>query len=84
MYHLFVVRSADRDRLRRHLAARGIETLVHYPVPIQRQPAFSFAADSRCPHADRLCAEVLSLPLYPSLAVATIEETGAAIRALKG
>jgi dTDP-4-amino-4,6-dideoxygalactose transaminase len=84
VYHLFVIRSPERDPLRHHLAARGIETLVHYPVPIPRQAAFASVPESHCPHADRLCAEVLSLPLYPSLDPAIVAEAGAAIRAFGG
>ena len=53
-----------RDALQRALAARGIETHIHYPVPIPRQPAFA-AAPRDCPVAARVCDEVLSLPLHP-------------------
>jgi hypothetical protein len=50
------------------LRARGlIETLIHYPVPIPRQPALASERPADCPVADRVCAEVLSLPLYPAL-----------------
>jgi len=67
VYHLFPVRSAERARLQAHLAAAGIETLIHYPVPIPRQPALASTEPAHCPIADRVCAEVLSLPMYPSL-----------------
>jgi hypothetical protein len=67
VYHLFVVRVPDRDRLQGQLAADGIETLVHYPTPIPRQQAFATTAPADCPIAARACAEVLSLPLHPGL-----------------
>lgn len=69
VWHLYVVRSPARDRLREHLAAHGVETLVHYPVPCHRQPAFAGTAlaDEHLPMADRLAGEVLSLPMGPSL-----------------
>jgi dTDP-4-amino-4,6-dideoxygalactose transaminase len=67
VYHLFVVRVPDRDRFQRQLAADGIETLVHYPMPIPRQKAFAHTAPADCPIAARVCAEVLSLPLHPRL-----------------
>ena len=67
VYHLCVVRSASRERLQRRLADAGIETLVHYPVPIPAQPAFAAFTGDACPVAARACNEVLSLPLYPSL-----------------
>ena len=66
-YHLFPVLAADRETLQARLAARGVETLVHYPVPIPRQPALADTDPRQCPVADRLCGEVLSLPMYPSL-----------------
>jgi dTDP-4-amino-4,6-dideoxygalactose transaminase len=67
VYHLFVVRAPDRNRLQQHLHAGGIETFIHYPVPIPRQPAFGDQRPADCPIADRVCGEVLSLPLYPDL-----------------
>jgi dTDP-3-amino-3,4,6-trideoxy-alpha-D-glucose transaminase len=76
-YHLFVVRTgaekgepagdARRVRLQRHLSDRGIETLVHYPIPIPRQPALAAANPAACPQAMTVCNEVLSLPLHPTL-----------------
>jgi dTDP-3-amino-3,4,6-trideoxy-alpha-D-glucose transaminase len=68
VYHLFPVLTGDRDRFQAHLAALGIETLVHYPVPIPRQPAARSWTPAPCPVADQVCARVVSLPLYPSLA----------------
>jgi dTDP-4-amino-4,6-dideoxygalactose transaminase len=67
VYHLFVVRSAARRELQAHLAARGIDTLIHYPVPIPRQPALARMQPADCPIAARACDEVLSLPLHPAL-----------------
>jgi dTDP-3-amino-3,4,6-trideoxy-alpha-D-glucose transaminase len=67
VYHLFVVRVPDRDSFQRQLAADGIETLVHYPMPIPRQQAFANTAPADCPIAAHACAEVLSLPLHPGL-----------------
>ena len=81
VYHLFVVRSGERAALQAHLASRGIETLIHYPVPIPRQPALAPAAPAMCPHADRVCAEVLSLPLSPALSDADVDEVASAVSA---
>jgi len=67
VYHLFVVRSRRRDRLQAHLTEAGIGTLVHYPVPIPRQPALARTQPCVCPVADAVCSEILSLPLYPAL-----------------
>ena len=67
VYHLFPVRSGNRDALQAHLRSAGIETLIHYPIPISRQPVVQALAPAECPVADRVCAEILSLPLYPTL-----------------
>jgi dTDP-3-amino-3,4,6-trideoxy-alpha-D-glucose transaminase len=61
--HLYVVRVQRREELAAYLASAGIGTGVHYPVPLHRQPAFQ--RDDRCPEAERACAEILSLPLWP-------------------
>jgi dTDP-4-amino-4,6-dideoxygalactose transaminase len=78
VYHLFVVRvrrdddqpesdDSARQVLQAHLAARGIETLIHYPVPIPQQPAFAAAQPGGCPIASQVCHEILSLPLHTAL-----------------
>ncbi len=84
VYHLFVVRSAARDRLQAHCAAQGIETLIHYPIPIPRQPALAAADPAACPVADRACAEVLSLPLAPHVTEPQIDAVASAVRAFPG
>jgi dTDP-4-amino-4,6-dideoxygalactose transaminase len=81
VYHLFVVRSSARDALQAHLAAHGIETLIHYPVSIADQPAIASAAPAPCPEAARACGEVISLPLYPALDDADVERVAAAVSA---
>jgi dTDP-3-amino-3,4,6-trideoxy-alpha-D-glucose transaminase len=80
VYHLFPVRSAARDALREHLAAHGIETLIHFPVSIPRQRALAGEQPAPCPIADRVCAEVFSLPLYPSLAETSVDRVAETIR----
>ena len=66
-FHLFVITCRERDALRAHLSARGVETAVHYPLPLHLQPPFRNAAAYPCPVAERVAREVLSLPLYPYL-----------------
>ena len=73
VYHLFPIRSALRDDLQRFLTLAGIETLIHYPVPVSRQPAIASERPGACPVADRVCAEVVSLPLHPGLADADVD-----------
>ena len=81
VYHLFPILSGDRAALQAHLKSRGVETLIHYPVPITRQPAFAEARPDRCPVTDRVCDQVLSLPLHPGLAARAIENVAAALHA---
>ena len=78
-YHLLVVRHAQRDSLRAHLRERGVETLIHYPEPIHRQPAFGGTDSPALPESERAAAEVLSLPLHPCLTGAEVEEVADAV-----
>jgi dTDP-4-amino-4,6-dideoxygalactose transaminase len=84
-WHQFVVRVADRARVREDLAGRGVETLVHYPVPPFAHPAFADLAvrPGAFPIAERLADEVLSLPVGPHLedggARQVVEALGAAL-----
>jgi dTDP-3-amino-3,4,6-trideoxy-alpha-D-glucose transaminase len=67
VYHLFPVRSAVRQTLQSSLSAAGIETLVHYPMPLTDQPAFTQYRRHECPVAARAATELVSLPLHPGL-----------------
>ena len=67
VYHLFPVRTMHRDALQAHLGAAGIETLIHYPIALTRQPAFAPYSPEPAPNAERAALELLSLPLYPRL-----------------
>jgi dTDP-4-amino-4,6-dideoxygalactose transaminase len=67
VYHQYVVRLDDRDGARSALAGQGIETGVHYPVPLHRQPALAGVTEGDFPAAERLAREVLSLPVFPEL-----------------
>jgi len=82
VYHLFPILSRERTALQAHLKARGIETLIHYPVPIPRQPALAREQPAQCPAADRVCNEVLSLPLHPGMSPEAIAEVASALDAI--
>jgi dTDP-3-amino-3,4,6-trideoxy-alpha-D-glucose transaminase len=82
VYHLFPVLAprGDRVALQQHLAASGIDTLVHYPVPIHRQPAFANLPTVACPCADDVSGRVLSLPIHPALDGSAAPAIAAAIQ----
>lgn len=69
VYHLYVIRTADRDGLMSHLKAAGIGSGIHYPVPLHMQKAYAWMnyRKSDLPVASRISAEILSLPMFPQL-----------------
>lgn len=81
IYHLYVVRSPRRDGLQRHLAERGVGSLIHYPVPVHLQEAYLDLGHSRghLPATEQCADEILSLPLYPELPDEQIVEVAEAI-----
>jgi dTDP-4-amino-4,6-dideoxygalactose transaminase len=67
VYHLAVVRVPGRERVERRLAAMGIQTGIHYPVPCHQQAPYLSFADGRLPAAEEAAAEILSLPIFPHI-----------------
>ena len=68
VYHLYVIRSSDRDALQQHLSRGEVQTQIHYPIPVHRQPAYAeIAAGVDLPITDQVCGEILSLPMHPWL-----------------
>ncbi|MEW6740158.1 MAG: DegT/DnrJ/EryC1/StrS family aminotransferase [Nitrospirota bacterium] len=69
VFHLYVIRSEQRDKLQSFLKSRGVGALVHYPVPVHLQPAYEHRlyADIPLVETERSAREVLSLPMYPEL-----------------
>jgi dTDP-4-amino-4,6-dideoxygalactose transaminase len=64
-HHLFVIRHPERDRIREHLRAAGVETMIHYAHPLHQQPAYHTA--QTLPETERWAAQVMSLPLNSTL-----------------
>ena len=75
VYHQYVVRTEHRDALQVHLKSRGIDTGIHYPVPLHRQAAWgrTYGDAGSFPRAERLADRILSLPVFPDLTDAEVE-----------
>lgn len=74
VFHLYVIRSPQRDRLRQYLSENGIGTQIHYPVPCHRQNAYAdlALAVGSYPVAEQMAREILSLPIYPEMSDAEV------------
>jgi dTDP-4-amino-4,6-dideoxygalactose transaminase len=69
VWHLFVVRTSERDQLQKHLTDKGIQTLIHYPVPPHKQEAYCEMASIALPISEKIHREVLSLPMGPVMRI---------------
>ena len=81
VFHLFVVRSTARDRLRDHLEAHGVSSAIHYPTSIHLQPAYADLGmgPGSLPVAERLAGESCSLPIFPTIEDREIERVATAV-----
>jgi len=75
VFHLYVIRAPDREKLQERLKDKGVVTSIHYPLPVHFQQAFRYLGytNDDFPVSERLAGEVLSLPLYPELRENQIE-----------
>jgi dTDP-4-amino-4,6-dideoxygalactose transaminase len=82
IYHLFIIQTERRDALQEHLRRSGVDTIIHYPVPIHLQPAYASLGygPGDFPVAERLARRMLSLPMYPEL---TPESIGHVVQAVR-
>lgn len=79
VWHVFTVRTKHRDALAKHLAESGIETMIHYPVPPHKQPAFKEWSAQSFPITEEIHETILSLPLSPVQTDAQTNEVIAAV-----
>lgn len=80
VYHLFVVRTPERERLQRRLSEAGVGTGVHYPIPVHLQPPYQFGhVQGDFPVAERAAQEVLSLPMFAEMTEAQQAEVLASL-----
>jgi len=73
VFHLFVVRVQGRDKFLSYLSGRGIAAAIHYPLAVHMQPAFNSPKVS-LPVTEKICGEILSLPMYPELQPQDIDQ----------
>jgi dTDP-4-amino-4,6-dideoxygalactose transaminase len=82
VYHIYAVRSRDRDRLQRQLQAEGIQSGIHYPIPVHLQPAHADLgySEGAFPASEAAAREVLSLPVFPEMSAKDVRNVVAAVR----
>lgn len=82
VYHVYAIRTSERDALQHALHTQGIQTGIHYPIPVHLQPAYADlgyqAGDFPC--SEEAAREVLSLPMYAELSVEQVEQVAIALR----
>ncbi len=86
IYNQYTLRVARREALQEHLKALGIGNYVYYPLPLHLQPCFAYLGyqEGQCPESERAAREVLSLPVYPELTRAQLDEVIGAVRGFYG
>jgi dTDP-4-amino-4,6-dideoxygalactose transaminase len=86
VYHVFAAYVDDRDAVRAALAARGVSTSIHYPLPVHLQKAYARLGHERgaFPHAERACDRVLSMPLFPEMTLDQAHYAGSALAEIAG
>jgi dTDP-4-amino-4,6-dideoxygalactose transaminase len=85
VYHLFVVRSSEREALRAHLTAHGVASAVHYPIPIHRTEAFAHLGlgPGSLPVAESLAERIVTLPLWPTMSDEQVEVVVDAVQSFR-
>ena len=73
VWHLFVIRTNQRDVLQQYLLNHGVQTLIHYPIPPHKQQAYEELNNLKCPISEQIHDEVLSLPMGPTLSAVDAE-----------
>jgi dTDP-4-amino-4,6-dideoxygalactose transaminase len=83
VYHLFVIRSDNRDQLASHLEKNGVEAAIHYPIPIHLQTPYRTKygySEGSFPIAEKLAGRVLSLPIHPAITEEEVQTVSRLVR----
>jgi dTDP-4-amino-4,6-dideoxygalactose transaminase len=86
IYNQYTLRVERRDQLQEHLKKKGIGSSIYYPLPLHLQPCFSYLGytEGAFPESERASKEVISLPVYPELTTAQLDEVIGAVREFYG
>lgn len=84
VYHLYVCRISNRDYVREELKKKGIVTGIHYPIPLHLQPAYAYLGYKKgdFPVTEKVCKEIISLPMWPELKESQIQEVSIELNSL--
>ena len=82
VYHLYVIRTPERDGLQVHLREQGIGAAIHYPVPVHLQPYYAGNGFHRgqFPVTEQVCDQILSLPMFPGMTVEQVQHVAAEVK----
>ena len=80
VFHMYTIRTPNRDILQNELKKYNISTGIHYPVPIHKQPLFSKYKNEKLPITENICNTTLSLPMYPELSIKNAEFVGDTVK----
>jgi len=83
VYHLFIIQTAQRDALQKYLSEHGVDTIIHYPIPVHLQKAYASLnkPSGSFPAAEKLAGRILSLPMFPELSEEQISHVGNTVKA---
>jgi dTDP-4-amino-4,6-dideoxygalactose transaminase len=84
VWHLFPIIVKNRDEIREKLKAAGIETGIHYPIPLHKQPAYSSNNKITLPITESIANELVSLPMYPELGFELIQAICSCLKNIVG
>ena len=86
IYNQYTLRVSRRDQLQEHLKKKGIGNSIYYPLPLHLQPCFSYLgySEGAFPESEKAAKEVISLPIYPELTTAQLDEVISAVKEFYG